>query len=212
MLTSMENELVTLSPLAGKKSFIFLTGGFSYQPGFVMAQYASGSIAAPGLSFTDIRQIPQRVGALAQNANSDEITFYTIDATGLTGEGVGAGNDNPLGNRPGVSFQARQDRQAGLQELALDTGGRALLNTNDFDRGLGRVYQAVSTYYTVGVNLSNLPVGRYEKASRSTGNTSTSRSSMGARVWSAFRSLTNTSKRHPSTISIAMHVRPSHSS
>ena len=163
MLTSMENELVTLSPLAGKKSFIFLTGGFSYQPGFVMAQYASGSVAAPGLSFTDVRQIPQRVGGLVQNANSDEITFFTVDATGLTGEGVGAGNDDPLGSRPGVSFQARQDRQAGLQEMALDTGGRALLNTNDFDRGLGRVYQAVSTYYTVGVNLSNLPVGRYEK-------------------------------------------------
>jgi VWFA-related protein len=163
MLTSMQSELVTLTPLAGKKSFIFLTGGFEYQPGFVMAQYASGSVAAPGLSYVNVRQVPERVGAMVQNANSDEITFFTIDATGLTGEGVGAGNDDPLGNRPTVSFQARQDRQAGLQEMALDTGGRALLNTNDFQRGLGRVYEAVSTYYTVGVNLSNLPIGKYEK-------------------------------------------------
>ncbi len=163
MLTSMQSELVTLTPLAGKKSFIFLTGGFEYQPGFVMAQYASGSVAAPGLSYTNIRQVPERVGAMVRNANSDEITFFTIDATGLTGEGVGAGNDDPLENRPTVSFQARQDRQAGLTEMALDTGGRALLNTNDFQRGLGRVYEAVSTYYTVGVNLSNLPIGKYEK-------------------------------------------------
>ncbi len=163
MLTSMQSELVTLTPLAGKKSFIFLTGGFEYQPGFVMAQYASGSVASPGLTFTNIRQIPERVGGMVQNANSDEVTFYTIDAQGLTSEGVGAGNDDPLGSRPGVSFQARQDRQAGLQEMALDTGGRALLNTNDFQKGLGRVYEAVSSYYTVGVNLSNLTSGKYEK-------------------------------------------------
>ena len=163
MITSMQSELVTLSPLAGKKSFIFLTGGFEYQPGYVMAQYASGSVAAPSLSFTNLRQIPERVGGMVQNANSDEVTFFTIDATGLTGEGVGASNDDPLSSRPGIGFQARQDRQAGLQEMALETGGRALLNTNDFQRGLGRVYEAVSTYYTVGVNLSSLPIGKYEK-------------------------------------------------
>ncbi len=163
MLTSMQSELVTLTPLAGKKSFLFVSGGFEYQPGFVMSQYASGSFAAPSLSFTNIRQISQRVGSVVQNANADEITFYTVDATGLTGEGVGASNDDPLSNRPSVSFQARQDRQNGLQELAYDTGGRALLNTNDFQRGLSRVYEAVSSYYTVGVNLSNLPVGKYEK-------------------------------------------------
>ena len=85
MITSMQSELVTLSPLAGKKSFIFLTGGFEYQPGYVMAQYASGSVAAPSLSFTNLRQIPERVGGMVQNANSDEVTFFTIDATGLTG-------------------------------------------------------------------------------------------------------------------------------
>ena len=38
-----------------------------------------------------------------------------------------------------------------------------MLNTNDFDRGLSRVYQAVSTYYTVGVNLSSLPTAKYEE-------------------------------------------------
>ena len=163
MLTSMQNELVTLSPLAGRKSFMFVTGGFEYQPGFVMSQYASGSIAAPSMNYVDIRQVPQRVGEMVRNANSDEITFYTIDATGLTAEGVGPGNDDPLSSRPGVGFQARQDRQSGLQEMAYDTGGRALLNTNDFQRGLSGVYEAVSSYYTVGVNLSNLPAGKYEK-------------------------------------------------
>lgn len=163
MLQSMQNELVTLTPLSGKKSFLFVSGGFEYQPGFVMSQYASGSIGAPSLSFTNIREIAQRVGGVVQNANADEITFFTVDATGLTGEGVGAANDDPLSSRPGVGFQARQDRQGGLQELAYETGGRALLNTNDFQKGLTSVYEAVSTYYSVGVNLAGLPIGKYEK-------------------------------------------------
>ena len=60
-------------------------------------------------------------------------------------------------NRPGVAFFARQDSQAGLQELATQTGGIALLNTNALSTGLQRVYQEASTYYSVGVNLSNVP-------------------------------------------------------
>ncbi|HXM78320.1 MAG TPA: hypothetical protein VOA00_03715, partial [Thermoanaerobaculia bacterium] len=47
--------------------------------------------------------------------------------------------------------------QAGLQELAAETGGLALLNTNALSSGLGRIYQDASTYYSVGVNLSNMP-------------------------------------------------------
>ncbi|MEX0879415.1 MAG: VWA domain-containing protein [Thermoanaerobaculia bacterium] len=160
MLASMEQELVTLTPLNGKRSFLFLSGGFEYQPGFVMSQYAGGGAAS--LIAFNIRNVSGAVGALIKRANADEITFYTVDALGLTGEGGSASNDDPLGNRPLVGFQARQDRQSGLQELAVETGGLALLNTNDFDRGLSRVYQAVSTYYTLGMTLAKLDSTSYE--------------------------------------------------
>ena len=160
MLGSMRDELVTLTPLNGKRSFLFLSGGFEYQPGFVMSQYAGGGAAS--LTAFNIRNISGEVQSLVKRANTDEITFYTIDALGLTGEGGNASNDDPLGNRPGVSFQARADRQNGMQELAAETGGLALLNTNDFDRGLNKVFQAVSTYYTVGVTLAKLDSTAYE--------------------------------------------------
>lgn len=160
MLESMKEELVTLTPLNGKRSFLFLSGGFEYQPGFVMSQYAGGGAAA--LTAFNIRDVSGKVGSLVQRANADEITFYTVDALGLTGEGGNASNDDPLGNRPGVSFQARNDRQSGMQELAVETGGLALLNTNDFERGLGKVYRAVSSYYTVGVTLAKLDSTAYE--------------------------------------------------
>ncbi len=160
MLVSMRDELVTLTPLNGKRSFLFLSGGFEYQPGFVMSQYAGGGSAS--LTAFNIRDISGEVGSLVKRANADEITFYTVDALGLTGEGGSASNDDPLGSRPLVSFQARADRQNGMQELAVETGGLALLNTNDFERGLAKVFQAVSTYYTVGVTLAKLDSTAYE--------------------------------------------------
>jgi VWFA-related protein len=159
MLESMQRELVTLTPLNGKKAFLFLSGGFEYQPGFVMSQYATGG---PSLSLVNIRDVSGHLENLIRGANGDEITFYAVDANGLVGEGASASNDDPLGSRPSIGFQARQDRQAGMIQLARETGGMALLNTNDFDRGLSRVYQGVSSYYTIGVTLSKLSTTAYQ--------------------------------------------------
>ena len=174
MLESMKQELVTLTPLNGKKVFLFVSGGFEYQPGYVMSQYATGGIGPATLTMLNYIDVGKSADAAIRRANGDEITFYTVDASGLTPEGepasggetVGQRNAvsfDPLGTRPAVGFIARQDRQNGLIQLAHETGGIALLNTNDFDRGLSRVYQAVSTYYTVGVNLSSLPTAKYEE-------------------------------------------------
>ena len=53
-----------------------------------------------------------------------------------------------------------------MQLLARDTGGLALINTNDFDSGLSRVYQDTSTYYSIGVNVSKLPATGYRDVQR----------------------------------------------
>jgi VWFA-related protein len=171
MLASMGQEVVSLTPLSGKKAFLFVTGGFEFQPGYVMTQYATGGFGA--IQGLNLRDIAPDVDAVVKSANANEITFYTVDATGLTTDFEGAGGAetigqkqgvafDPLGTRSTVSFIARQDRQNGLQILARETGGIAILNSNAFDKGLSRVYRAVSTYYSIGVNLSGLPVGKYQ--------------------------------------------------
>ena len=42
LLDDLDSELATLAPLVGKKAFIFLSGGFEFQPGYAMASYALG--------------------------------------------------------------------------------------------------------------------------------------------------------------------------
>jgi hypothetical protein len=41
--------------------------------------------------------------------------------------------------------------------LARETGASALLNSNDFGKGLARVYQDTSVYYSIGVTSPSLP-------------------------------------------------------
>jgi VWFA-related protein len=159
MLSDMGSELATLSPLAGKKAFLFVSGGFEFQPGYAMATYALGPASLLAL---DVRNMGPELDELARRANASEITFYTIDARGLTGEGVSASNDDPLMSRPGVSFLARQDSQEGMVHLARETGGLALLNSNDLHQGLSRIYQDTSMYYSIGITLSKLPAASYQ--------------------------------------------------
>ncbi len=160
MLSDMGSEVTTLTALPGKKVFLFVSGGFETQPGFAMTQYAAGRFNMSLQAF-DTRNLAKEIDALVKRANASDVTFYAVDARGLVPEGTSASNDDPLANRPGVAFSARTDSQAGMQLLAKETGGLALINTNDLNRGLGRVYQDTSTYYSIGVNLSKLPSTGY---------------------------------------------------
>jgi len=155
MLNDMGSEVTTLTALPGKKAFLFVSGGFETQPGFAMTQYAGGRFGSSLAAF-DTRNMSSELDELVKRANASDVTFYAVDARGLVPEGTTASNDDPLASRPGVSFLAREDSQAGMQLLARDTGGLALINTNDFDKGLSRIYQDTSTYYSIGVNVSKL--------------------------------------------------------
>jgi len=164
LLKDMSAELTTLTGLPGRRAFILVTGGFENNPGYAMYEYALGRFNV-GLRGLESRSAAPLIDALVRQANASEVTFYTVDARGLNAEGGSAADDGPLVSRPGVSFTARQESQAPLLALAGETGGIALLNTNGLVRGLERVYQDTSTYYSVGVTLSSLPAAGTRKVS-----------------------------------------------
>ena len=159
MLQDVGSELTTLVPLPGKKAFLFVSGGFDFRPGHIMAAYASGQPTV--LSFT-IRDVSGELDAIARRANASEITFYTLDARGLDPAGGTSASDNPLLARSSVGFLARQDSQEGMTVLARETGGVALLNSNDLQTGVARIYQDTSGYYSIGVTLSKLPASGHQ--------------------------------------------------
>ena len=115
-----------LARMAGPKTIVFLSEGFVTQEQESELRQAVGQAARAGAH------------------------FYTVDARGLnTGAGASIINqavaDNPMG------APARFDMQAdGTNSLAVDTGGFAIRNENNFARALDEIQRDAGTYYVVG--------------------------------------------------------------
>lgn len=90
---------------------------------------------------------------LAQRANRANVTFYAVDPRGL------AAFDDPIGPmRPATPVQDVQrmaSRQGGLRELAGNTDGAVVLNTNDVTGGVARMMADLSAYYVMQYYSTN---------------------------------------------------------
>jgi VWFA-related protein len=91
------------------------------------------------------------------------VTIWTIDARGLVAHApLGDATQGSQGNASmytgaaGAALSANfQQSQDTLFALAGDTGGKALLDNNDLDRGIVQAQQAVSDYYVLGYYATN---------------------------------------------------------
>src|SRR5205085_3083317 len=87
---------------------------------------------------------------VARAANRANATFYTIDPRGLT-----AGPDMDQDVDPVEWENHVRKEQDSLRSLAEQTGGLAIVNTNDFDKALKRIDAETSDYYVLGYYSSN---------------------------------------------------------
>ena len=95
--------------------------------------------------------------SLTEEANRDNITFYSIYARGLVTSPVvsdasGKGRDNS-------NLASRQDS---LRFLAENTDGLAVMSASSVDTSIPRIIDDVSSYYLIGYSSSNTKLdGRY---------------------------------------------------
>ena len=98
------------------------------------------------------------------------VSFWPIDARGLVAEApLGDATQGSPGTQGMYSGVAEQAAQTGFQEsqdtlfaLAGDTGGKALLDTNDLAGGIVKAQQSVSDYYILGYYTTNAALdGRF---------------------------------------------------
>jgi VWFA-related protein len=175
LLSDVRAELPTFALLAGKKAFVFLSGGFEFKPGYAMGTYAAtrpSGFNRPrnllalrpnpfmGPYSVNVPNLSEEVQEVVKEANGSEITFYTLDARGLEVESTSAGGDEPLASR--IGLVALADSQDGLVMLAKETGGLFLANANDLRPGLDQVYQDGAVYYSLGVTLAKIGSSGYQ--------------------------------------------------
>jgi len=102
-----------------------------------------------GAQFADA-DLAREEAELTLAANRANATLYTIDPRGLV---AGADLDEQVDP---VQWQTvLQKSQDSLRVLAENTGGIAVVNTNDFDKALKRIDNETSDYYVLGYYSKN---------------------------------------------------------
>lgn len=126
---------------------------------------------ASGLHLNGVDNMAQ-LHATVDEAVRAGVSFWPIDARGLVADApLGDASQGSQGNSSmynGTAMQAVNDRfqqsQDTLYALASDTGGKALLDTNDLGRGIVQAQQSISDYYIVGYYTTNAEQnGRFRK-------------------------------------------------
>jgi VWFA-related protein len=159
------SELVgSLGGLPGRKAMLLVSEGMPMTAGediFSLVDLRFGRVASARLQANryrvrrDFRQIVAR-------ANSNRVTFYTLDASGgYTNTGISAEYGGSSNSYNEIDFVYDSSRQEPLELLAEGTGGRAAIATANFAAALEDVAQDLTTYYSLGYSPSHAEDGRY---------------------------------------------------
>jgi len=107
--------------------------------------------------------VVKELQALAAHANAQRVTLYTLQASGLQApdaSDASYGPEDRLFQFPAIGTALRASNRDSLQLLADETGGRAILDTNDFLPDLGRLLQDFDSYYSLGYTPAHSGDGR----------------------------------------------------
>ena len=148
-----------------RKAVIYISGGYDFNPfeasrveeqalrmhvdaadlqndPFFRTQQSSQLLAAGDL----VRELAE----LTRAANRANATIYTIDPRGLS-----AGPDIDADIKVEEWNAHLRDAQGSLRVIAEETGGFAIVNTNNINAGLKRIDSETSDYYVLGYYSSN---------------------------------------------------------
>jgi VWFA-related protein len=154
-INSLREVLTTLAGLPGRRVLVHISSGLPAVPARdLIAWYGDlyqKSSALPMLARFNRRYV---YDSLASSANAQGVSFYTIDVTGLAGDGsASAEHARPID--PLVASIHTLNYQEPLFVLAEKTGGRAIVDSNDITSLLEELRDDLFTYYSLGYTLSS---------------------------------------------------------
>ena len=157
---SLKTTLNGLAGVEGRKVFIYVSEGLPASAGAelfdtIRQKYPGGTSSLESLEF----DMNSRYATIAQTANSNGVTIFALDASGLAGDEMVSAENRYMENRPS-SFLMRQNTQAPLQMMAEQTGGLAAVNTNDWKDSLAELSKDFSNFYSIGYRTTRAAADR----------------------------------------------------
>ena len=157
------NLFTTDRQMAALQTAVQMLGRLSEKKALI---YFAGGVRASGVD--NLAQMRATVNS-AIRAN---VTLWPVDARGLVAfapmgdasqRGPGGASAYTGGGMASMASSLQRSQDA-LYALGADTGGKALLDTNDLGRGITQAQQAMSSYYIIGYYTTNdVKDGKYRK-------------------------------------------------
>ena len=153
-LQALRSIVSMMAGLPGKKSIIYVSNGLPMISGMELLTAYTEATQDPGaMSGISRHDQTRHFRALASAAAAQGVSFYTIAAGGLEVL-AGTGADVQTVQDTGSMRAGHENRMDSMRFLAEQTGGQAVVNTNNFERGFTRIADDHFTYYSLGYQLS----------------------------------------------------------
>lgn len=159
-LTQLGQFVGTLAGIPGRKVLLHVSDGIPLVAGqevfALVAQLCGGE---PLMLNNSEYSLVNPLRRLTTLANSSGVTFYTLEAAGLRNFSSSSAEFANVSLDAQLDFEDQANHQDTLFNLASETGGRAILNTNQLEIGLARVADDLANYYSLGY-MPSRPPGR----------------------------------------------------
>jgi VWFA-related protein len=157
---ALKTTMNGLAGVEGRKIFIYVSEGLPASAGAelfdaIRQKFPGGYGSLESLDF----DMNSRYATIAQAANSNGVTIWALDASGLAADDLVSAENRYIENRPS-SFLMRQNTQAPLRMLAEQTGGLAAVNTNDWKDSLNELTKDFSNFYSIGYRTTRAAADR----------------------------------------------------
>ena len=164
---ALERLIASLGGLPGRKALVHVSSGVPMLAGeaafHAVAEKFGASEAYAEIPRHDTTRSFERVNRLA---NAHRVAFYTVDAGGQRGMEFGNAEYGGFVNprlRSVLDSVVPENLQASLRFMALETGGRAIVNQNEILPALEKASRDFRTFYSLGIPSTDSESGRYHR-------------------------------------------------
>jgi len=164
---ALERLIDSLAGLPGRKAIVHVSSGIPMLAGEEMFHAVAEKFNTPRpyaeIGRHDTSRSFERVDRLA---NANRVTFYTVDAGGLKGLEFGSAEYGGFVNskfRRTLDSIVPENLQAPLRLMALETGGKAIVNQNNILPALVSAAEDFRSFYSLGIQSADASTGRYHQ-------------------------------------------------